>query len=262
MTSTNSIDPANREEQVARPPALTVITGLSYWEQSQVFKRWLLRVYQTSFLWTGNRCDAEDSTTWVFNNVAARTRLPEPVSAVDDRVAGATLEAAQRHWSDRYGVDRVRSSEIQDRATLLSDRPAMTLTDLCDGLSAEMRLVIVLRFLRKHPLGAIAAQLGFPPRSANDRLMTSLLAVARQIGVDAPAVTAQADQVAAFVDDLVGKRRPVRFEVLPGAWAALLAATHLQAAVAGNNLPRIRFVTSLEATLKQGPVTHLRIWSA
>jgi hypothetical protein len=138
----------------------------------------------------------------------------------------------------------------------------MTLADLCDDLSAEMRLVIVLRFLRKHPLTAIAAQLGVPPRSANDRLMTALLAVAKQIGLDPPAGAAQADQVVAFVDDLVGKRRPLRFEALPGAWAALLAATHVQAAVAGNNLPRIRFVRSLEGTLKQGPVTHLRIWSA
>jgi hypothetical protein len=68
------------------------------------------------------------------------------------------------------------------------------------------------------------------------------------------------------VDDLVGKRRPLRFEVAPQAWAALLAATHIQAAVAGNNLPRARFVRSLEGRFMAGHarrhVTHLRIWSA
>jgi hypothetical protein len=53
---------------------------------------------------------------------------------------------------------------------------------------------------------------------------------------------------------------------MPAAWCALLAAAHLQAAVAGNNLPRMRFVRSLEETLRTGGirrrVTHLRIWTA
>jgi hypothetical protein len=47
--------------------------------------------------WTGNRPDAEDATTWVLRNVAARTRLPELVNTVNDRVADATLEAVGRH---------------------------------------------------------------------------------------------------------------------------------------------------------------------
>jgi hypothetical protein len=42
----------------------------------------------------------------------------------------------------------------------------------------------------------------------------------------------------------------------------MLAAAHIQAAVAGNNLPRMRFVRSLEDTLTREPVTHLRIWTA
>lgn len=246
---------------------MRVIAGLTYSEQSQVFNRWLLPSYQTSFLWTGNRSDAEDATTWVFKNAVGCVRLPELVGIVDGYVADAALEAASRHWSGRYGVARLRCAEIYACEADLSGRPALTLAALCDGLSAEMRLVIVLRFLRRRPLSAIAAQLGVPPASANLRLFTALSGVAEQMGLDAsPGRATQADQVAAFVDGLVGRRRPLRFEATPPAWAALLAATHIQAAVAGNNLPRARFVRSLEETFRtcgiRRRVTHLRIWTA
>ena len=44
------------------------VDGLTYSDQSHVFNRWILPSYQTSFLWTGNRPDAEDATAWVFKN--------------------------------------------------------------------------------------------------------------------------------------------------------------------------------------------------
>jgi len=248
-------------------PHLKVIAGLTYPEQSQVFSRWLLPVYQSSFRWTGNRADAEDATTLAFKSSVGRVRLPEIVSTVDGCVEEATLEAASIHWSERYGVDRLRCCEIYAYEAALSGRPALTLAGLVDGLSAEMRLVIVLRFLRRRPLSAIAAQLGVPPRSANAHLFTALSGVAERMGlVASPGRANQADQVAAFVEGLIGRRRPPRFEAEPPAWAAMLAATHLQAAVAGNNLPRAQFVRWLEEALKTGGserhVTRLRIWTA
>ena len=249
------------------PPQLRVITGLTYSEQSQVFNRWLLPSYQMSFRWTGNRTDAEDATAWAFKNSVGRARLPEVVSVVDGLVSGATLEAASLHWSDRYGVALLRCCEIYAWEAIHAGWPALTPTALVDGLSAEMRLVIVLRFLRRRAPSAIAAQLGVPPGCANRHLYTALSRVAEHMGlVASPDDASQADQVAAFVDALVGRRRPVRFEAAPPAWAAMLAATHLQAAVAGNNLPSARFVRSLEQTFRTGGtgrhVTHLRIWSA
>ncbi len=208
-----------------QPPALSVIRGLTYFEECQVFNRWFLPTYQASFRWTGNRSDAEDATTWVFMNAVGTVHLPELVNVVDDMVADATLEAASRHWCDRYGVVRLRCAEIHAFEAGLAGRAPSTLDSLVEGLSAEMRLVIVLRFLRKRNMSAIATQLGV--------------------------------------------RRPLRFEATPSAWAALLAATHLQAAVAGNNLPTARFVRSLEEsfeahrmTTSRRHVTNLRIWSA
>jgi len=95
----------------AYPPALTVIAGLTYPEQSHVFNRWFLPTYRTSFRWTGNRSDAEDATTWVSTSAVGHIKLPERVSVVDDQLADATLEAVSRHWADRYGVARTRCSD-------------------------------------------------------------------------------------------------------------------------------------------------------
>ncbi len=252
-------------------PALTVIRGLTYMARSQVFSRWFLPVYQTSFRWTGNRSDAEDATTWVFMNAARHVHMPELVTVVDEIVADATLEAASRHWTERYGVLRLRCAEIYAFEAGLSGRSTLTLDALVESLSAEMRLVIVLRFLRKRELSAIAAQLSVPAKAAKGLLHTALSRVAEGMGLDAAkhADQAQAGRVAAFVDDIIGRRRPMRFEATPSAWAALLAATHLQAAVAGNDLPAARFVRSLEesfeahrVTRSRGHVTNLRIWSA
>ena len=252
-------------------PVLTVIRGLTYVAQSQVFTRWFLPVYQASFRWTGNRSDAEDATRWIFVNAAGQVKLPELVTVVDDVFADATLEAASRHWCDRYGVLRLRCADIYAFEAGLSGRSALTLDALVEGLSAEQRLVIVLRFLRERTLSAIGAQLGVPAKTADVLLQTSLSRVAEGMGLHAaePGDHAQAGQVAAFVDDLVGRRRPMRFEAAPPAWAALVAATHLQAAVAGNDLPAARFVRSLEESFEahriarsRRHVTNLRIWSA
>jgi hypothetical protein len=253
------------------PPALSVIRGLTYIEHCQVFNRWFLPTYQASFRWTGNRSDAEDATTWIFRNAVGPVHLPELVSVVDDIVVDGMLEAASRHWCDRYGVVRLRCAEISAFEAGLAGRAALTVESLVEGLSAEMRLVIVLRFLRKRNMSAIAAQLGVPARSANALLLTALSKVAEGMGFHSAGsgVQAQAGQVAAFVADLIGWRRPLRFEATPSTWAAMLAATHLQAAVAGNDLPTARFVRSLEESLEASQpagsrslVTHRRIWSA
>jgi hypothetical protein len=267
MTSADSIDPTSGRELRGHPPTLTVLTGLTYSKETQVFNHRLLPTYQAAFRWTGNWLDAEDATTWVFRKALGRVRLPEQVSVVDGRVADATLDAASRHWSDRYGVAWFRCSEIYACDAALSARPALSLEALYDGLSAEMRLLIVLRFLRGRPLSAIASQLGIAQGAAKLHLFEALSTVAARIGLDAsPCPPTQVDEAAAFVDDLVARRRPLRFEAAPPAWAAMLAATHIQAAVAGNNLPRPRFVRALEGAVRAGQagghVTHPRIWSA
>lgn len=236
-----------------RRPPLTVITGLTYRERSQIFNRWLVPAYQMSIRWTGNIRDAEDAATWVLIHEISQVKLPELVQVVDERLAEMTFEAVARHWSERYGVSPLRCSSIHAAEGAFIGRPPLSFEALTDRLTAERRLVIVLRFLRGRTPSSIATQFGISAAASANLLFRALSDVAGRIGLAAdPTELAQVKQVAAFVEDLVTRRTPLRFQATPGAWAALLAATHIQAAIAGNDLPRVRFARSLETIVGAG----------
>lgn len=228
-------------------PALAVIAGLTYIERSQVFQRWVMPTYRTAFRWTGNRADAEDATTWTFLTRLIPVRLPELVSVVDDRAVEATIEAVCRHWSDRYGVSQLRCSETRTGDAAHSGYPAIGLDALFERLSAEARLLLVLRFVRRRPLPAISTQLGFQPGLGKIQMYAALTSVAERIGFAASAGEGtQVDQVASFVDAVIAKRTPLRVDVSQAVWAGMVAAAHVQGAIAGNDLPSIRFIRILE----------------
>jgi len=240
---------------------LAVVRGLTYTNLSQVFNRWLMPTYQTAFRWTGNRVDSEDATTWVFLTVAGHLQLPELVQVADDYVVDAGLEAVTRHWVDRYGIARVRCIEIH------ASESTPGLESMFDDLTAEMRLALVLRFLRRRSAATIATQLGIRPEATRRRIIAALAQVAQRIGFQVESSEpAQTDQVSAYIDDVVARRRPVRFEVLPEAWPPMIGAGHVQAAIAGNHLPAHEFVRTLDRRLEERAgrrfVTDLRIWSA
>jgi hypothetical protein len=240
---------------------LAVVRGLTYTSFSQVFNRWLIPTYSTSFRWTGNRVDAEDASTWTLLEVARHLRLPELVQVVDDHVVDATLDAVTRHWVDRYGIAQVRCAAIN------ASEAAASLESLFDGLTAEMRLLLVLRFLRRRSPAEIAAQLRLDPGAAKRRILAALALVAQHVGFPAASGEPwQVDQVSTYLDDLIARRRPLRFEASPDAWPPMVAAGHLQAAIAGNDLPAQGFVRSLERRLQAAwgrrVVTDIRIWSA
>ena len=248
------------------PPSLSVVRGLTYVDAMQVFNKWLIPTYQTTFRWTGNRADSEEATTWVLLSVGPQFGYPELVRVVDDRVVEASLEAVTRHWIRSYAMSPVRGSEMRASEAVGGGRPR-TLEALLECLSAESRLLLVLRFLRKRSLPRIAAQLGMSPEIARYRMVAALTQVSEQIGLPAGSPeSAQADLVSTYIDDIVGRRRPVRFDLLPEVWPVLVGANQVQAAIAGNSLPDQRFVRSLERrlpeVLERRVVTDLRIWSA
>ena len=242
-------------------PHLAVVRGLTYTDFSQVFNRWLIPGYRSAFRWTGNRVDAEDVITWTFREIAANLHLPDLVQVVDDQVADAAVEAVTRHWDDRYGITCISDVEM------CMSEATPPLESLFDGLTAEMRLLLVLRFLRRRSPAAIAAQLRIRPEAARRSIVEALALVAQHIGLPAWAGgPLQVDEVSIYIDDLVAKRRPPRFDVRRAAWPPMAAAGHLQAAIAGNDLPTQAFVRSLERMLQTGRrrrfVTDVRIWSA
>lgn len=238
-------------------PSLTVLAGHIYREPLQVFGRCLMPVYQTSYRWTGNRLDAEDATAWVFINEFRRLELPRKVMAVDDQLIEATVDAIGKHWTESYGVSPLRWSAFRAVEVAAPWRSAMSLRALLDPLPGELRLVTVLRFLRRRSVGQIAAQLGVGPSEAAILIFTALGMIGVEMGFG-PALddTSQAREVATFVDHLVSRRRPQRFDAKAAALQALLAATWVHASIAGNDLPRTRFVRWLEdqVTLRGSPV--------
>lgn len=240
---------------------LAVIRGLTYTNRSQVLNRWLMPIYKTALRWTGNRADGEDAARWVFLSVADQLRLPELVKVVDEHVVDLGREAITRHWVDRYGIARVRCT------VMCVSEEGVPLDALFDDLTAEMRLVLVLRFLRERSSDRIASQLGIRSETARQRIVSALGAVARRIGLPVESgMPPQVDRVSNYVDDVVARRRPVRFGVQTDAWPALIAAGHMHAAIAGNDLPAKGFVRSLQERFmdhsERRLVTHLRIWSA
>ena len=218
---------------------LAIVRGLTYTDFGQVYKRWIVATYGTAFRWTGNRVDAEDATAWIVNTVARHVKLPELVQVVDDLVLDASVEAIARHWSARYNVDRLWGVSID------SPHAPTTFDALVDGLTAEMRLVLVLRFLRRRSAAEIAAQLGVSHRVARSYLHRALTGVANNIGLRPLDGETQHAEVSSFADDIVARRRPARFDMVPEAWPPVVAACHIQAAIPGNNLPARAFVRSL-----------------
>jgi DNA-directed RNA polymerase specialized sigma24 family protein len=225
---------------------LAVIAGQRYREPRQVFNRCLMPVYQTSYRWTGNRLDAEDVTCWVILNEFRRLDLPRAVTEVDEQLIDATVEAIGKHWTESYGISPLRWSAIAAEVAA-PWRSTLSLRALLDPLPGELRLVIVLRFLRRRTMGQIAAQLGISLQGTTNLIFSALDRIGAEIGFG-PAVddSSQSGDVAAFVDHVVTRRRPPRFEANPNSFQALLAAACVHAAIAGNDLPRARFVRSLE----------------
>jgi sigma-70-like protein len=234
---------------------LAVIRGLTYFDPRQVFNRWLIPTYEIAFRWTGNRTDSEDATASAMFNIAGHVSLPELVQVVDSQVEEAALEAVVLHWAKRYGIEPARCTEM----LVAAPSTAVTTETLFERLTAELRLILVLRFVRRRGLSAIAAQFGIPQDAARQLMVEALAQVAERVGFRMRSrVMAQTDHVSRFVDDIIARRKPIRFDVQPETWPALVGAAQIQAAIAGNSIPKTRFVTSLERRL----VTSLRIWSA
>lgn len=232
------------------PPRLEVLSGHTYREASDIFNRCLMPVYQTAYRWTGNRADAEDTTSWVIRHALRDLELPRAVAAVDQALIEATTDAIGRHWSERYGISPLRWSAFHAAEVAAPWRSTLSLRALLDALPGDMRLVIVLRFLRRRSMGQVATQLCMTSHAGAILLFRALTLIALELGFEVSGEdAAQAPLLANFVDHLVTRRQPPRFEATPATFNAMLAATHVHACIAGNDLPQSRFVRSLQQAL-------------
>lgn len=234
---------------------LAIVQGLSYTHMAQVHRRWLLPTYAAAYRWSGNRRDAEDLTEWVFHNLGRDFGAAQPVQVVQKSLTELTSEAIVRHWSARYGVIGLNVTAH----ALTDSRPR--LESLLVDLTAEMHLALIRRFVRRLPIATIANRSRVSVGEADRQVFVALTHVAERIGFGPLyGIPQRLDDASAFVTDLVARRPPVRFEARSGIWRAMVAACHIQAAIAGNDLPTQRFVRSIESASRF--VTERRIWSA
>ena len=223
-----------------------MVRGLTYTDPEQVINRELIPTYGWMYRWTGNRADAEDLTAWIFESGCRRLGLPDLVEVVDERFASLGAAAIARHWWERYAV-----AALSGHAAASNRDARPPLESLLARLTAEEHHILMLRFVRRQSTAAIAGQLGLPVATTAQRMLDGLTKVTAQIGFQpCPEGAAAVEDVSDFIDDLVARRRPVRFDVNPEAWPVLIAACHVQAAIAGNDLPGQRFVRALDRRLR------------
>ena len=134
------------------------------WEA--VYREHVGPLYRFAYLRTGNRADAEDITSATF--IRAFPRLRTDVSDAELR---AYLRATARTviadvWRDRHGavVEEIDEQSTPNRAPLeTTDRDVDT---LLQGLPANYRTVLELRFLRGYSVRETAEAMGISVSNA------------------------------------------------------------------------------------------------
>lgn len=221
-----------------------MVSGLIYTDPRPVITRRLSAVYQIAFRWTGSTPDAEQVVLEAFAAAFQDTSWPAPVRALDARLENAAFYALDGHWFDRHRVGATRH-DIEECERLASGVPPR-LESLFEDLTARKRLMLLLRFVRRRPLAAIAAQLGETRDDAATGLVEALAQVSRRLPLDTGARPAAAERVMTFVDAIVRGRRPPPASVDRGDWPLLAAAAHVQAGIAGKNLMRPALIEEVD----------------
>ena len=122
-------------------------------------------VYGFIYARVGNRADAEDLTQQVALKALPRLRDGEPAPAVRGYLYATARSVMATLWSGRLRLpeselpENVRL-EAQGQEVLPSAENATLLAGILDGLSAEHRRVLELRFLRGYSLQEAADEMG------------------------------------------------------------------------------------------------------
>jgi len=143
------------------------------WET--VYRDHVVPVFRYVYARTGNRPDAEDVTSLVFERALPRLRLQASIGEVRNYLLATSRTVLADHWATRYGV---QTAELDDDRVALSvvtpgaDDPAATRTsthrahDLLGQLPENYRRVLELRFLRGCSVRETAHEMGISVANA------------------------------------------------------------------------------------------------
>src|SRR5258708_12747699 len=143
------------------------------WET--VYRDHVVPVFRYVYARTGNRADAEDVTSQVFERALPRLRLRASIGEVRNYLLVTSRTVLADHWATRYGV---QTAELDDErvslAVLTPDAPdaagIQTSThrahELLGRLPENYRRVLELRFLRGCSVRETAHEMGISVANA------------------------------------------------------------------------------------------------
>jgi len=128
------------------------------WEA--VYRDHVVPVYRFVYARVGNRPDAEDVTSVVFERALPRLRTGATVGQLRSYLIATAKTVLADHWRDRFGVGEL-PDEIPNRPPQESDDAHQSDVErILEGLSANYREVLELRFLRGYSLKETALKMG------------------------------------------------------------------------------------------------------
>jgi RNA polymerase sigma factor (sigma-70 family) len=168
------------------PPPLRVVPTSDRpndWET--VYQEHVAPLYRYVYSRTGNTPDAEDVTSTTF--LRALPRLRADVSAAEIR---AYLRTTARSvladvWRQRHGTVLMEFDEERDAAQPVERERDVDVSPILDGLPANYRSVLELRFLRGYSIRETAAAMGVSVANAK---VLQLRALRRAAATGAPYV--------------------------------------------------------------------------
>lgn len=143
------------------------------WET--VYRDHVVPVFRYVYARTGNRADAEDVTSLVFERALPRLRLRASIGEVRNYLLATSRSVLADHWSTRYGVqtaelddDRVGLALVTPDAPDPAGRQSSThrAHELLGRLPENYRRVLELRFLRGCSVRETAHEMGISVANA------------------------------------------------------------------------------------------------
>jgi len=125
-----------------------------------VYRDHVVPVYRFVYVRVGNRPDAEDVTSSVFERALPRLRTGATVGQLRSYLIATAKTVLADHWRGRFGVDEL-PDETADRPQLpTSDNHSADVERILNGLPSNYRDVLQLRFLRGYSLKETAHEMG------------------------------------------------------------------------------------------------------
>ncbi|HVC41467.1 MAG TPA: sigma-70 family RNA polymerase sigma factor [Candidatus Saccharimonadales bacterium] len=128
------------------------------WES--VYQEHVAPLYRFVYSRTGNTPDAEDVTSTTFIRALPRLRYDVSPAEIQAYLRTTARSVLADVWRERHGTVLMEFDEQRDAAHPPERHDEVDITPILDGLPANYRSVLELRFLRGYSIRETAAAMG------------------------------------------------------------------------------------------------------